>query len=658
MRKKLLTIMLIICMILTLLPVYSIAATEDPFTDVSSSDYYYKAVNYVYENDLMKGIGNDKFAPNQTVSRGMILTTLYRLEGTPAVVNSMFTDVAADAYYADAIAWSAQNNIVLGYGNGKFGPEDSVTREQLAAILYRYAQYKDYDVSDSANLSDYTDINKISAYAVPAMKWANKMGLVKGTSTTVIAPQDNATRGQIAEILYRFCNEIADRADTYTVTFVLNYKGADADKNVFVQKGKTISAPTAPSRDGYSFNGWYTAATGGDKFNFTTAITADVTLYAHWSVKSSGGSSGGSTPADTTPPIVSDITVGINEVHFTVGDATKVEIDANVGAQELDVTFTKAELEALADELASYGVVITWEGETVTVAIADYSTFIGRVPGATAIDFLVVAYDAVGNASGHMGLADGTPATAKQATLSLTVGVAIVYNAEELNDALTDDTIGTIQLGADIELSAPVKVTRTVIINGNGKEIRYASTSTDLGGKNYVICVGGAAPDCTLTLNEVSINENNNNSMIAVAVTEVAHEYGTLIANNVEFTAAGTDDAYAVQVGQGEGAVGNRKVQLTTCTANITGGHNGDLAANSRGYVLGLNGPLTVDSSISSCTKSDGMFDLFTVAGLTGDKPFMAPYEGMLWRDQGTPSVNKVYKNGGWVALTDTQADF
>src|SRR5699024_6965224 len=124
-----------------------------PFTDVETGDWFYEAVQYVYENGMMNGVGHNLFAPSSNLTRGMIAQVLYNLEGTPTAGSSAFTDVAADQWYADAVNWAAANDIVGGYGNGKFGPEDDITREQMAQILYNYATFKGYDVSVQGDLS-------------------------------------------------------------------------------------------------------------------------------------------------------------------------------------------------------------------------------------------------------------------------------------------------------------------------------------------------------------------------------------------------------------------------------------------------------------------------------------------------------------------------
>ena len=180
------------------------------FVDVADSDWYADAVQYVFANGLMAGTSDTTFSPNATTTRAMIVTILYRLEGTPAVTGTTaFTDVAAGQYYADAVAWAAQNGIVSGTSATTFSPDGVITREQMAAILYRYAQHKDYDVTAKADLSVFTDAAQVSTYATDAMAWANASGLISGTSATTLSPAGSATRAQVATILMRFCENIA-----------------------------------------------------------------------------------------------------------------------------------------------------------------------------------------------------------------------------------------------------------------------------------------------------------------------------------------------------------------------------------------------------------------------------------------------------------------
>lgn len=180
-----------------------------PFGDVKSGDWFYNDVKYVYEKGMMAGTAADVFAPNATTTRAMIVTILYRLEGSPAVTGTnAFVDVPAGQWYTDAVNWAAANQIVKGTSATTFAPNDSITREQMAAILYRYAQYKGYDVTKKADLSGYSDNGQVSAYAKDALAWANAAKLINGVTNTTLAPQGNATRAQVSAILHRFCDGV------------------------------------------------------------------------------------------------------------------------------------------------------------------------------------------------------------------------------------------------------------------------------------------------------------------------------------------------------------------------------------------------------------------------------------------------------------------
>lgn len=180
-----------------------------PFTDVNAYDWYYNSVKYVYANNMMSGTDTTIFSPNITTTRAMIVTILHRLDGKPAATASNFMDVEQNQYYTNAVAWASANGIVSGYGNGNFGPNDTITREQMAAILYRYAQYKGYDTTQKNNLSNYIDAKDINAYAVEALQWANQVGIITGVTDTTLVPNGSATRAQVSSILMRFCENIA-----------------------------------------------------------------------------------------------------------------------------------------------------------------------------------------------------------------------------------------------------------------------------------------------------------------------------------------------------------------------------------------------------------------------------------------------------------------
>ena len=181
------------------------------YDDVKDSDWFKKAVDYVTEKGLMSGIGEGKFAPTISTDRGMIVTILWRLEGQPsATAKASFTDVAQGEYYAEAVAWAAENKIVEGYGNGMFGPKDTITREQMASILYRYSKFKGYDTTQGGMaVREFSDYSKISGWALEDVTWAVNANLLSGVNESQLDPNGKATRAQVASILMRYCEDVA-----------------------------------------------------------------------------------------------------------------------------------------------------------------------------------------------------------------------------------------------------------------------------------------------------------------------------------------------------------------------------------------------------------------------------------------------------------------
>ena len=180
----------------------------NPFGDVNKG-WYYKAVRFAYGESLMGGTREGAFSPDAMLTRAMLVTILYRNEGQPPIgAAAPFSDVASGQWYSDAIAWASANGIVDGYGDGRFGPNDSITREQLVTMLYNYAQWKGLDVSKSNGLSAFTDSGEVSGYAQGAMAWAVAEGLVTGRTLTTLAPKGTATRAEAATLLQRFIEEI------------------------------------------------------------------------------------------------------------------------------------------------------------------------------------------------------------------------------------------------------------------------------------------------------------------------------------------------------------------------------------------------------------------------------------------------------------------
>lgn len=185
-----------------------ITGSELPFTDVPTTSWYYNPVKYVYNAGLFSGTSSTTFSPEMTMTRGMMVTVLYRLAGQPAVSGTLtFTDVAPGSYYYNAILWATRNGIASGYSSTTFGPDDPVQRQQAVVFLYRYASMAGYDMSITSGftLTGYSDYSSIASYAVTPMTWAVDKGIISGNGNQLF-PADNATRAQIATIFYNFDN--------------------------------------------------------------------------------------------------------------------------------------------------------------------------------------------------------------------------------------------------------------------------------------------------------------------------------------------------------------------------------------------------------------------------------------------------------------------
>ncbi len=302
MKKKLL-IGAVLCALLSV----SAFAANLPFADVPEGAWYKESVQYMYDNGLMRGTSDTVFAPDGNVNRAMFVTILHRLAGTPAVSKAVsFADVASGSYYEDAVAWAAEKKIVTGYSDTHFGPNDSITREQIAVMLCRYAAFKGENVSPQKSLAAFADADDVASYALEAMRWANEKGFITGVSATQLKPRDLASRAQVAAIVMRYNGSVQNApeetpASVYTVTFK-DYDGRVL-KSESVEHGKNATPPSAPERKGYTFKGWQ-----GSYKN----VTADTTVTAQYSPIAS---------APTTPvaPQPTEPTIAVNNVSAVAG---------------------------------------------------------------------------------------------------------------------------------------------------------------------------------------------------------------------------------------------------------------------------------------------------------------------------------------------------
>jgi len=238
MGKQMLIGLLTVSLLLGALPLAGSAAVPQ-FKDVKVSDWYADAVEYVVENGLMSGTSADMFSPESVASRGMLVSILHRMEGSPPASGSAFSDVDKSKYYAPAVAWAGANGIASGYADGRFLPESPVTREQLAVILYHYTQHQGRSTSTTGSLAGFTDASDVSDYAVDAMRWAVGKGLITGTGNDRLTPQGTATRAQLALILQRYHSDSAGSPAPKGATLVAKPITVSTQNAVRVAKSST-----------------------------------------------------------------------------------------------------------------------------------------------------------------------------------------------------------------------------------------------------------------------------------------------------------------------------------------------------------------------------------------------------------------------------------
>ena len=185
--------------------------TEETFEDVKPDDWYYDEVKYVYDNGLMNGTTSTTFDPKMETSRGMVVTILFRQEGEPSAKMSSFTDIKAGQWYTDAVNWAAENKIVKGYDDGTYRPNQAITRQELAAIIYRYSQHKGYDTSARKTLNAFPDGNTTHEWAMENVQWAVAEGLISGKGSGMLEPLADASRAEVATVLSRYCTNLMDK---------------------------------------------------------------------------------------------------------------------------------------------------------------------------------------------------------------------------------------------------------------------------------------------------------------------------------------------------------------------------------------------------------------------------------------------------------------
>ena len=282
-KKRLVSLVLALCMVVTMLPTtFAADNAKNPFTDVKKGAWYYRYVQGVYEQGLMAGTSPTTFEPDLTLSRAMVVQILYNKEGKPqASGENVFTDVKKDDWYYFAVQWAAQNNVVSGVGNKKFDPSASVTREQLATMLYNYAGRPEV----SGELTSFPDADLVSDWAKTAMFWAVNQSIMAGSKqndeTLLLMPKSGATRAEAATMVYRYVQVLDNNIKKYTVIFESN--GGTQIETQTVIKGEKVNKPNNPTRDGYAFAGWFKEDGLKNGFQFAEEkVGSNIKLYAAW----------------------------------------------------------------------------------------------------------------------------------------------------------------------------------------------------------------------------------------------------------------------------------------------------------------------------------------------------------------------------------------
>lgn len=285
MKRRFLSLLLVLAMLLSMVPAVS-AAGNLPFTDVSSSKWYYDAVQYVYENGLMNGDTSTTFEPENTMTRGMFVTVLGRMVGvnTANYTFNYFGDVNTIRYYAPYINWAAANGIVKGYPGTLFKPDDPITREEMATIFSRYLTMADYDLPQDSQATTFSDANTAHNYAKEHIEKMRLTGLMQG-SQGKFDPKNTATRAEAATVFMRVRESLnaLNAPSVHQVSFLYNYGSMGTYATYQVDEGNTVQHPGVVTRSGYTFTGWYLDPECTQPYDFTGLVDRDLNLYAGWS---------------------------------------------------------------------------------------------------------------------------------------------------------------------------------------------------------------------------------------------------------------------------------------------------------------------------------------------------------------------------------------
>ena len=471
MKKRIFALLLSLTMVLGILPAGTLAAGELPYSDLEPNAWYTEAVRYAHETGMMKGTGDGLFSPNATTTRSTVVTLLHRVEKTPEAKGEPFSDVVKGSWYAGAVAWASANGIVNGMGDGTFHPDDVITREQFAAILYRYAKFKGVDVSQKASLTQFTDADKISPFAKEAMAWAVEVGLISGLGNGLLDPLGGATRAQAAAILMRYETKVAPApAPTATPT----------------PTPKTTKKPGGGSGGG----GGGSSGGGSDPEPAKTALSS-VTITRGGTAVTGTVAIGDELSLAVEPEAATyDAEWTVTNYTYTNAQDTKMVISAEVYAEYKEKTYITEEGESAAYTV-SEDTRIVGTGSAYTVSVADASGKIAvKVAGkgdytgtkAAAVDVKATrAFIAAGEMVARVSVAETAAYKDEEGNeLEVTAHSVLSLTIEKKEEAVTES-----QMGVGSNAQAKKASLLRVIEKSAGAQDGSLAADTDLSAAAY-----------------------------------------------------------------------------------------------------------------------------------------------------------------------------
>lgn len=463
MKKRIFALLLSLTMVLGILPAGALAAGELPYSDLEPDAWYTEAVRYAHETGMMKGTGDGLFSPNATTTRATVVTLLHRVEKTPEAKGETFSDVAEGAWYAGAVAWASANGIVNGMGDGTFRPDEVITREQFATILYRYAKFKGVDVSKTAGLTQFTDADKISPFAGEAMAWAVEAGLISGLGNGLLDPLGGATRAQAAAILMRYETKVAPApvptatpAPTPTPKPTKKPGGSSGGGGGSSGGGSSDPEPAKTALSSVTITRGETAVTGtvaiGDELSLS--VEPEAAAYdAEWTV---------------------------TNYTYTNAQDTKMVISAETYAEYKEKTYTVSEDTRIVGTGSTYTVSVADASGRIAVKVTGKGDYTGTKTAAVDVK-AVRAFIAAGETVARVAVAENAAYKDEDGNeLEVTAHSVLSLTIEKKEEAVTES-----QMGVGSDAAAKKASLLRVIEKSAGAQTGSLGADTDLSAAAY-----------------------------------------------------------------------------------------------------------------------------------------------------------------------------